>query len=576
MGKKRFPSMGNLDTGLLTAIVYTVLHQICVLLPTVLLLMLAANMIQDQQGQGPLNLLFQYWGTSLLFVMAIFVSYGSMYKKLYLAGYEKSYTTRVGLAEKIRQLPLSYFKTRNLSELTSTLMEDTAIVEHSHTACISELVGGVITSLLTLVSLVLFQPLMGISLFVCLPLSALLLYLGHRIGDRFNRKSRDARLAMGRGIQELLENMRMIQTSAKGPEFRRRVEKRIKAVGRFSIVYELVLGIFINGAYNGLRVGLAAVVATGGWLMARGEISVVVYLTFLFVAARIYDPLTQIFVKIGEFSYALVSARRIESVMAFPCQSGEDTGEFQSHDLVFDKVCFSYGEKQVIHDVSFTAPQGRVTALVGPSGSGKSTLTRLAARFWDIDTGQITIGGRDISAMDPEHLLQSFSMVLQEVVLFNDTSYNHIALGKKGAAPEEIYRAARLAQCESFIRELPLGYDTVIGENGKTLSGGERQRLSIARAFLKDAPIILLDEATASLDPENETLIQAAIGRLIAHKTVLIIAHRLRSVVNCDRIVVLDQGRVAETGSHGELSAARGLYAHLYERQRENDDWAIV
>lgn len=562
--------------GVLQGIFLTALHNLSIMLPVVFLLLLASDMIQSFFGEKTESLsLFSYWGAALVLLILIYWVYRWTYRKTYIAAYEESADTRITLAEKIRKLPLSYFGNKDLSDLTSTLMDDTTTVEHTLATGVSELFGGILSSSVILLTLFLYDWRMSLSLFICLPVSLLILAISHKVSASTNWKNRNAKLDVSEGIQEYLENIKLVQTSPQKESYRMRLEKRIKKVVRTSMVYELVMGIFVSAAYNTLRVGLGLVVVTGSYLITHGNIDLIGFLLFLFVAARIYDPLTTIFFKMGEFFYSLVSASRIREISDYPIQKGSPDVRLNTYDITFDHVSFAYNKDTVIADVSFVAKQGQITALVGPSGCGKSTLSKLASRFWDVSKGAIFIDGKNINDIDPETLLGYFSIVFQDVVLFNDTIYNNIKIGKKDATREEIIAAARMARCEDFINKLPNSYDTVIGENGKTLSGGERQRISIARAFLKDAPIVLLDEATASLDPENETLIQEAIGKLIWNKTVLIIAHRLRSVEDCEKIVVLKAGKVQEMGRHQELMESKGLYHQLFELQRESSQWGV-
>lgn len=557
-------------------ILLTALHNISVMLPAVLLMLLASDMVQKYFGKSTKSIpLFPYWGMALLLLLFIYWVYRWTYKETYVAAYEESAIARISLAEKIRKLPLSYFGNRDLSDLTSTLMDDTTTVEHTLATGLCELFGGIISSTVILLTLFCYDWRMSLSLFICLPISLSVLVISHKVSSSSNRKNRNAKLGVSECIQEYLENMKLVQTSPQKESYRMRVEQKIKKVVHTSMVYELIMGIFISSAYNILRVGLGLVVVTGSYLVTHGELEFIGFLLFLFVAARIYDPLTTVFFKIGEFFYSLVSASRIREIRDYPAQTGKQDIVLNSFDITFDHVSFAYNTDTVLHDVSFVAEQGQITALVGPSGCGKSTLSKLASRFWDVSDGRILIDGKNINEIDPETLLSYFSIVFQDVVLFNDTIYNNIKIGKLDATKEEIIAAARMARCEDFILKLPHGYDTVIGENGKTLSGGERQRISIARAFLKNAPIVLLDEATASLDPENETFIQEAIGKLTRNKTVLIIAHRLRSIEDCDKIVVLNAGKIQEMGRHQELMESNGLYHHLFELQRESSVWGV-
>ena len=376
-------------------------------------------------------------------------------------------------------------------------------------------------------------------------------------------------------MQEYLENIKVLRTSPKMENYQKMLAAKIKKIIPGLVLHELLAGLSISISYNVMRIGLGFVIISGSMLLASDKISLITFLIFLFVAVRIYEPLTKACEMLGEMIYSLVSAKRIRDLLDGPEQQGQEDIQIGQYDITFDHVSFGYNQEDVIHNVSFTAKQGEITALVGPSGCGKSTLCKLAARFHDVMHGEVQIGGINVNEIAPETLFKNYSIVFQDVVLFNDTIYNNIKIGKENATREEVIAAAKLAQCDEFIDRLPMGYDTIIGENGKTLSGGERQRLSIARAFLKDAPVILLDESTASIDPENETKIQEAIGKLIEDKTVLIIAHKLRSIVECDKIVVLKEGHLVEEGNHYELMKQSGLYHRLYSLQNESMDWAV-
>ena len=417
---------------------------------------------------------------------------------------------------------------------------------------------------------------LDISLAACLPIVAGVMALSKLISERTNKKNKQRKLEVSDSLQEYLENIKVLRTAEKMRDYQRQVARKIKRVIPGLILYELLAGLTIAISYNIMRIGLGFVIIVGSTMLIAGKISLVKFLLFLFVAVRVYEPLTSACENLGELISALVSTGRIHDLLAYPEQTGQEGVAPQEFDISFDHVSFGYNDEDVLHDVSFTAKQGEITALVGPSGCGKSTLCKLAARFWDVQRGTVSIGGMDINGIAPETLLKNYSIVFQDVVLFNDTIYNNITIGKEDATREEIIAAAKLARCDEFIQRLPQGYDTVIGENGKTLSGGERQRLSIARAFLKDAPIILLDESTASIDPENETKIQEAIGKLIQNKTVLIIAHKLRSIVECDKIVVLQEGRLVETGTHDKLMEQPGLYHKLYSLQNESMAWTVT
>lgn len=395
------------------------------------------------------------------------------------------------------------------------------------------------------------------------------------ISEGTNKKNKQKKLAISDGLQEYLENIKVLRTSPKMENYQKMLAAKIKKIIPGLVLHELLAGLSISISYNVMRIGLGFVIISGSMLLASDKISLITFLIFLFVAVRIYEPLTKACEMLGEMIYSLVSAKRIRDLLDGPEQQGQEDIQIGQYDITFDHVSFGYNQEDVIHNVSFTAKQGEITALVGPSGCGKSTLCKLAARFHDAKHGEVQIGGINVNEIVPETLFKNYSIVFQDVVLFNDTIYNNIKIGKENATREEVIAAAKLAQCDEFIDRLPMGYDTIIGENGKTLSGGERQRLSIARAFLKDAPVILLDESTASIDPENETKIQEAIGKLIKDKTVLIIAHKLRSIVECDKIVVLKEGHLVEEGTHNELLRQSGLYHRLYSLQNESMDWTV-
>lgn len=575
--KKVFSLTEQGTKNLIIGIFTTVAHNLSVLLPTILLWVVVSGLLSHFWGEvADIPNLFLYWGIALILIVFIYYIYRLNYKRTYHAAYEESANTKIALAEKLRKLPLSYFGEKDLSDLTSTLMNDTATLEQTLASEIPALFGGIISSLLVVILMFFFNWRLALAMFVCLPIVILIMAASYKVSNSANWRNRNAKLAVSNGLQEFLDNMKLMHASPKVDEYRTSLEGKVRKVVRTSLLYEIVMGIFICCAYNVLRIGMALVIITGAALIASGQLSIYVFLLFLFVASQIYDPLTNIIFRTGEFFYSLVSASRIREIEEYPSQTGDVNLKLKKFDIVFDHVSFAYHEGQdVIQDISFTAKQGEITALVGPSGCGKSTLSKLACRFWDVPKGRVLIDGKDINKIDPEVLLQYFSIVFQDVVLFNDTIYNNIKIGKNNATEEEIYKAAKLAQCGEFIEKQPQGYQTVIGENGKTLSGGERQRISIARAFLKDAPIILLDEATASLDPENETLIQEAIGRLVKNKTVLIIAHRLRSVEGCNQIIVLNKGKIEERGTHQQLIQKKGLYRHLFELQRESADFSL-
>lgn len=552
------------------------LFNLATLLPVILLAMISSEMLNRYFGKTQGNIpLWGYWGAAALLLVVIFFAYRITYRSKYLTSGKEDMMLRMSLADKIRKLPLAYLGRRDLSDLTSTIMDDVATVENALATGVTEFIGGFLSGMISIVILFFYNWQLALSLAACLPLAAIAMALCRVISEGTNKRNKQKKLDISDGLQEYLENIKVLRTSEKMADYQNRLAGKMKRVLPGLILYEFLSGFAISLSYNIMRIGLGLVIISGSTLLISGKISLFTFLLFLFIAVRIYEPLTKACEMLGVLIYSLVSAKRIRDLLDYPEQTGQEGLLPAGFDITFDQVSFGYNQEDVLHDISFTAKQGQVTALVGPSGCGKSTLCKLAARFWDVERGNVLLGGVNVNDIAPEALLQNYSFVFQDVVLFNDTIYNNIKIGKESAAREEVIAAAKLARCDEFIERLPQGYDTIIGENGKTLSGGERQRLSIARAFLKDAPVILLDESTASIDPENETKIQQAIGKLIENKTVLIIAHKLRSVVECDKIVVLKEGELLEVGSHRELMRQEGLYHHLYTLQNASMAWTV-
>lgn len=514
-------------------------------------------------------------GLLVLFALLSFVTHLQQYKATYGLVYNEVKTTRLSLAERLRKLPLGYFGKRDLADLTETIMGDVNRMEHVWSHVLGYLYGAYISTAIIAVCLLVYDWRLAIACLWGVPVAFGLLFGSRKIAARNAERTKKAAVRVSDGIQEALENVREIRATNQEERYLNGLNQKIDEHERVTIQGELGTGLFVNAASVIMRLGVATTILVGANLILSGSIDFMLLFLFLLVITRVYAPFDQSLALIAEMFVSQVSADRMNEIYDTPTAEGAEKFEPKGHDIVFEHVGFSYDEKEVLHDVSFTAKEGEVTALVGPSGSGKSTCARLAARLWDISKGVIRVGGVDISTIDPEVLLRDYSMVFQDVVLFDDTVMENIRLGKRGAADEEVRAAAKAANCDEFVHRLPQGYNTPIGENGAKLSGGERQRISIARALLKDAPIVLLDEATASLDVENETRVQGALSRLLVGKTVLVIAHRMRTVEAADKIIVLADGRVAEEGTPAELMNKNGLYHRMVDLQRQSAGWRL-
>lgn len=514
-------------------------------------------------------------GLTVLFVVLSFVTHLQQYQATYGLVYNEVKATRLSLAERLRKLPLGYFGKRDLADLTETIMGDVNRMEHVWSHVLGYLRGAYISTAIIAVCLLVYDWRLTIACLWGVPVAFALLFGARKLTARASERTKAAALRVSDGIQEALENVREIRAANQEARYLEGLNQKIDEHEKVTIRGELGTGIFVNAASVIMRLGVATTILVGADLILSGQIDFMLLFLFLLVITRVYAPFDQSLALIAEMFVSQVSADRINEIYDTPAARGADTFKPQGHDIVFEHVGFSYDKKKVLDGVSFTAKEGEVTALVGPSGSGKSTCARLAARLWEISEGTIRVGGVDISTVDPEVLLTDYSMVFQDVVLFDDTVMENIRLGRRGATDEEVRAAAEAANCDEFVRRLPQGYDTPIGENGAKLSGGERQRISIARALLKNAPIVLLDEATASLDVENETKVQEALSRLLRGKTVLVIAHRMRTVAGADHIVVLENGRVAEEGTPAELMERGGLYRRMVELQSESAQWQL-
>lgn len=517
------------------------------------------------------------------FFALLFLSNWQQYNYTYNVFYEESGRQRIELAERLRKLPLAFFGRRDLADLTETILGDVRVMEHAYSHVLGELFGAVLSTAIVFVCCLAFNWQLALAAFWSVPVAFAILFATRKPMEPVIRRTRDAAVTVSEGVQETLDCVREIRATNQKTHYLSRLNAKIDAAERTTTGAELANGLLVNSSFVVLRLGIATTLICGASLVAAGQVDFMVMFAFLLVVSRINAPFDQCLMLMAELFSAKNSARRMQEVMHEPLAAGSTEFSPANHDVTFSHVAFSYGAgtdgragDAVLTDVSFTAKEGQVTALVGPSGSGKSTCARLAARFWDATAGTVSVGGVDVSNVDPETLLKDYAVVFQDVLLFDDTVMGNIRLGRRGATDAEVLAAARAANCDEFVHHLPQGYDTPIGENGSKLSGGERQRISIARALLKDAPIVLLDEATASLDVENETQVQQALSRLLAGKTVIVIAHRMRTVENADHIVVLRDGVVAEQGSPAELKAADGLFARMVQLQKESDTWQLA
>ena len=511
----------------------------------------------------------------LAFVVLSLITHMQQYRTTYGLVYSEVKAVRISIAERLRKLPLGYFGKRDLADLTETIMGDVNRLEHVWSHCLGYLYGSYISTAIIAVGLFCYNWKLAIACLWGVPVAFALLFGSRKLAKKNSEVTKAAGIRVSDGIQETLENIREIRATNQEERFLNELNAKIDHHEKTMIKGELSTGIFVNAASVIMRLGVATTILTGANLILSGKIDFMLLFMFLLVITRVYAPFDQALALIAEMFVSQVSASRLMEIEDAPVADGAEEFHPAGHDIEFQNVSFSYDNKEVLHDVSFTAKEGEVTALVGPSGSGKSTCARLAARLWDIDSGRISVGGMDISTVDPEVLLSDYAMVFQDVMLFDDTVMENIRLGRHGATDEEVRAAAQAANCDEFVQKLPDGYDTPIGENGAKLSGGERQRISIARALLKNAPIVLLDEATASLDVENESKVQAALSRLLAGKTVLVIAHRMRTVQSADKVVVLAEGKVAEQGSPVELLAMDGIFAHMVRLQTQGQSWTI-
>lgn len=558
--------------GLIKGIIACAFQNMAFMLPTGLLYYLVKDLLGGDMGG---KTVFYTVGCVICFALILITTW-FQYNNTFFTTYEESGKRRLSLAERLRKLPLSFFGKKDLADLTSTIMADCEVLEKDCSHYIPALFGSVISTIVIALGLFAFDKAMALAALWVIPVSVLIIVLSYKVQDRAQQRNMSVKMACADGIQEYIETLRDLKANNAESSYLKGLRSKIRSVEKGAFKTEITTAVFVTSAGMVLKFGIATVALVGASRLVTGKIDVLTLFMFLLVASRLYDPMQAALQNLAAVIAMRTNVVRMNEILDHEIQQGGDTLTNKGCDITFDHVGFAYKSGEtVLSDVSFTAKQGEVTALVGPSGSGKTTVSRLAVRFWDNQKGKITVGGMDISKIDPEKLMTLYSIVFQDVTLFNNTIMENIRLGRKGATDEEVLAAAHLANCDEFAEKLPDKWNTDIGENGCELSGGERQRISIARAFLKDAPIILLDEATASLDVENETAIQTALSRLIRNKTVLVIAHRMRTVAGADKIVVLSDGVVAEQGTPEKLLNKNGIFKRMADLQLQGQNWTV-
>jgi len=563
------------------AIAACTLTNLSLMLPFIVTIQIFVELLKPLMGQEIVwTNMWILLGAGVIGAVLVFLASKYDYKKTYVTSYLEAETTRISVAERIRKLPMSFFNTKGLSELTTNIMADVSTTEHVLSHIIPQLCANAISITVICTLLAIFDWRMALAIFFTLPLACAVIWGSKKIQNRMSEKLVVAKLKASDQVQEYLDGIKVIKACGLSGSKFSALDSALRSLMKLAIKMEFGTGVFVTGAQMLLQAGVGVTVFVGTYLLTGGQIALIPLLMFFVIVVRIYGPILVEFTLLPELFHHRIATKRMRTLMTTPIMEGDTEKQLTNWNIDFENVSFSYnaenlGGEMVIKNFTVSIPSNSITALVGPSGSGKSTISRLIARFWDVNEGAIKIGGVDVKTLDPEHLMSYMSFVFQDVVLFNDTVYNNIRIGNMDATEEEVLAAAKAACCDEFVRNLPDGYQTMLGENGCTLSGGERQRISIARALLKNAPIVLLDEATASLDPENEVLIQQAISKLIAGKTVIVIAHRLRTVAGADKIIVLDEGRLVEEGTHDTLIKKRGLYEKLYRIQQESLGWSV-
>lgn len=553
------------------AIIACTISNLTLMLPFIILLQVIVSLITPLTNHLAINksYLWLMVGLGILSSLLFLLCYQREYKKTYASAFGQAANTRVEVAEKIRKLPLSFFNRKDLSELTTNIMGDCATIENMLSHVVPQLIGYSCSSVITCVLLAFYDWRMASAIFCTLPIAFLIVIIGKGFEKKLGEKQVQSKLAVSNEVQEYLDGIKIIKGFGISGEKFKTLDRALKNMMWAAIKFEGISGIFVTLSTMVLKVGLGVVVLVGVKLIVIGSLDPITFLAFIVIGSRIYSPLISVLTLLPELFYMLTSIERMKSLQTESTMEGRNDVLFKDFSINIDHINFSYKQKSVINDLSCVIPSNKMTALVGPSGSGKSTLLQLIARFWDVDKGMITIDGNDIKTIDPETLMLSMSFVFQNVILFDDTILNNIRIGRHDASDEEVKLAAKKARCDELIARLPHGWDTLIGENGSKLSGGERQRISIARALLKNAPIVLLDEATASLDPENEVYIQQAISELVKDRTVIVIAHRLKTIITADQIIVLDKGSIVEQGSYQQLIDNNGLFTRLYSLQKQ-------